>query len=224
MLERILTENKNHFSGILPFQLYSDDIFQLDLSVDNKELYNVDLTSTSKLESYIKDKLKAANKSIAMGGYAEDRLIYRKSSLFGNDENARSIHLGIDIWCDANTSILSPFDGIIHSFKNNNNFGDYGPTIIVEHQLNEHTFFTLYGHLSKKSLEGLEPGNKIVKGEKIAELGNEKENGNWPPHLHFQVITDMGTKNGDFPGVCSQKEKNQFLIICPNPALILNIK
>ncbi|PLX04105.1 MAG: peptidase M23 [Marinilabiliales bacterium] len=224
MLEKILIENKNNFSGILPFQLKTEDIFQLDLSVDNQELYSVDLSSSSKLESYILDKVKSANKSIAIGGYAEDRIIYKKSSLFGDDADARTIHLGLDIWSEANTSIHSPLDGIIHSFQNNDNFGDYGPTIIVEHQLNEYTFYTLYGHLSKKSLDGLKQGKKVNKGDKIAELGNDKENGKWPPHLHFQLITDMESNYGDFPGVCSKKNMNHYLNICLNPELLLNIK
>lgn len=224
MLDKILLENKNKLAGIFPFQLKSRDIFHLDLSVDNQELFSVDLSSSSKLESYIKNKLKEANKSIALGGYAEDRLIYRKSSLFGNDENARTIHLGIDVWYDANTSILSPYDGIIHSFQNNNNFGDYGPTIIVQHQIDNYTFYTLYGHLSEASLEGLKPGNKVAKGDKIAELGDNTENGNWPPHLHLQLISDMEDKKGDFPGVCSKKDKNHYLNICHNPELILNIR
>lgn len=224
MLEKLLIENKNNLSGIFPFQLKAEDIFQLDLSVENKELYGVDLSSSSKLESYIINKVKSANKSIAMGGYAEDRLIYKKSSLFGDDEDARTIHLGIDIWYEANTSIHSPLDGVIHSFQNNDNFGDYGPTIIIEHQLNSYTFYTLYGHLSKNSIKGLKQGKKVTKGEKIAELGNDTENGNWPPHLHFQLITEMESNYGDFPGVCSKKNMNHYLNICINPELLLNIK
>ena len=30
-------------------------------------------------------------------------------------------------------------------------------------------------------------GNIIAKGEQIAEIGSQYENGNWAPHLHFQV-------------------------------------
>lgn len=65
---------------------------------------------------------------------------------------------------------------------------------------------------------------KINKGEKFAEIGNEKENGNWPPYLHFQVISDMFGKEFDFPGVSSLKNKSEFLELCPNPNLILNLQ
>ncbi|PLX10099.1 MAG: peptidase M23 [Marinilabiliales bacterium] len=224
MFQKVLKDNIADSLGVLAFQLKETDIFRLDLSVDNEELHQIDLSSTNKLGEYINSRIKKSNKKLAVGGYAEDRLIYRKSSHFGKDEDARTIHLGIDIWCNEKTGIYSPIDGIIHSFKNNTNFGDYGPTIILQHSIGEYTFYTLYGHLSKNSLSRLAVGNKVSKGDKIAELGDDTENGNWPPHLHFQLIREMGDNYGDFPGVCSKKEKEKYLRICPNPELILNIK
>ena len=35
----------------------------------------------------------------------------------------------------------------------------------------------------------------------IARIGTTAENGGWPPHLHFQLITDLLDRHGDFPGV-----------------------
>ena len=66
----------------------------------------------------------------------------------------------------------------------NNNFKyDYGPTVILEHKINNYKFFTLYGHLNKKCLNKLKVGQNIKKGEWIGEIGDYKINGNWPPHL-----------------------------------------
>ena len=79
----------------------------------------------------------------------------------------------------------------------------------------------MYGHLSKKDLIGLDVGKKIEKGELIAHFGEEPENGNWPPHLHFQVMTDLLGWKGDFPGVCKKSEKDFYASICINPNLIL---
>jgi hypothetical protein len=50
-----------------------------------------------------------------------------------------------------------------------------------------------------------------------------QENGQWPPHLHFQVIIDMEFKKGDYPGVCKLNEKEKYLRNCPNPDLILQM-
>lgn len=213
----ILRKHKADFHPIFPFDLHRMKICYLNLSVDNPELENYDILSLNGLQTYIDASLKKSNADICIGGYLEDRLIYRKSQHFGNDENARSIHLGIDIWSPAGTLLFAPFDSRVHSFQINDNFGDYGPTIILQHNIEGQTFHSLYGHLSKDSLEGLEQGMPISKGEQFASLGSENENGNWPPHLHFQIIRDMENKLGDYPGVCSKIEKEKFQANCPNP-------
>jgi murein DD-endopeptidase MepM/ murein hydrolase activator NlpD len=112
-------------------------------------------------------------------------------------------------------------EALVHSFQNNTAWSDYGPTIILEHSLSNQRFFTLYGHLSLESLEGLYEGKRIEKGEKIAEFGNYPINGDWSPHLHFQIILDLLGKKGDFFGVCTPQEQEVFAKICPNPNLIL---
>ena len=72
-------------------------------------------------------------------------------------------------------------------------------------------------------LEGLYEGKNIEAGEKIAEFGNYPINGNWSPHLHFQVITDVMGKKGDFPGVCEPSRKDEYAKICPNANLLLGL-
>jgi murein DD-endopeptidase MepM/ murein hydrolase activator NlpD len=132
--------------------------------------------------------------------------------------------LGVDIWTQAGTTIFAPMPGKIHSFADNQGFGNYGPTIILEHLLNDLTFYTLYGHLAKKDLINLQDGQCIEKGEKIGEIGNFPENGDWPPHLHFQVMTDMLSYLGDFPGVAAPSTFDLFSKICINPNWILNLE
>jgi murein DD-endopeptidase MepM/ murein hydrolase activator NlpD len=83
-------------------------------------------------------------------------------------------------------------------------------------------FHTLYGHVSLSDLAQLHEGQYINRGEIIAHFGDFNENGNWPPHLHFQVIGDMYSKKGDFPGVCAISEQEKYLSNCPDPNFILN--
>ncbi|MBN2663588.1 MAG: peptidoglycan DD-metalloendopeptidase family protein [Bacteroidales bacterium] len=222
MITNLLKKYKSNFANIFNFDLNEIEVYDFDFSVKNEELYPLDLLDTDILTFYVNSKLQDHNCNVGIGGYAEDRLIYKRSSHFGSGKNARSIHLGIDIWTEAATPIFAFMDSKIHSFKNNNNFGDYGPTIILEHEIENVKFYSLYGHLSKASLNALEKGQYIKKGQKIAEIGNDKENGQWPPHLHFQLITDLLGKTGDFYGVCSTSEKDKFLSLCPNPKIILN--
>jgi peptidoglycan LD-endopeptidase LytH len=197
---------------------------RLDFSVSNTALAGRNLSDTKVFSSFVFDEMLTNNSCVGIGGYGENRVIYRQREHFGIEAAvARSIHLGTDIWTDAGQPVFCPLDGQIHSFAFNNNYGDYGPTIIIEHQLHGLNFFTLYGHLSINALDDLHSGRRIRSGEQIGELGNPSENGDWPPHLHFQIITDMGGRYGDFPGVSSKQEGAFYLSICPDPNLILRV-
>lgn len=128
----------------------------------------------------------------------------------------------MDISLKPNTPIFAPLDGRIHSFKNNDKPFDYGPTIILEHELDDHVgFYTLYGHLSLSSLPDLSVGKIIKQGQVVGFIGEKSENGGWNPHLHFQVISDMENLVGDYPGVASKKDAPMMLKKCPDPQFIL---
>jgi murein DD-endopeptidase MepM/ murein hydrolase activator NlpD len=206
---------------ILGFNYRQKKFSVLNLTSDNKDLKDYDITAPENFQKYIDNVMKKQNTEFAIGKYDEDRTIYR-SELFGGKEK-RTIHLGLDIWVRPGIKVLSPFNGRVHSFANNSSKGDYGGTIILEYKLKNKIFWVLFGHLSLRSLEGLYEGKAIRKGEAFAEIGQSSENGFWPPHLHLQIILDLLGKKGDFFGVASQSERRFFLSICPNPNLILNI-
>ncbi|TAE35006.1 MAG: peptidase M23 [Cytophagales bacterium] len=200
----------------------------LDFSATNPDLDPnrqppLDLTNTATFTDYVFGKLREVGADVGIGGYNEHRVIYRRSEHFNQTEaQPREIHLGVDLWAEAGTPVYAPMDGVVHSFQDNNNFGDYGPTIILQHEVDGKPLSSLYGHLTRTSLEGLFEGKAIKKGEPIAQIGPFPENGDWPPHLHFQLMTDMLGKRGDFPGVCSLHDRAFYLSICPDPESILN--
>ena len=190
----------------------------IDLSSNNPELATFDTTSSKEWEQFMDDFLIKNHVKVAFGGYLEERNLYDRSSHFNQQQvEKRNIHLGIDFWCKVNSPIYAPFAGTIHSFQNNQNFGDYGPTIILEHDLNTQIFYTLYGHLSLKSIENLEIGKQINEGEIIGYLGASTVNGDYAPHLHFQIIKDLQNNFGDYPGVCSKKDVEFYKQNCLNP-------
>ena len=201
-----------------------DNYIPLDFTANNPELATIDLVDTAKFSEYIFDKIYSGGAKMGIGGYMENRVIYRRSEHFSTtDEVQRNIHLGIDLWAEAGTPVFAPLAGRVHSFKNNANFGDYGPTIILEHIYEGKPLYTLYGHLSLESLDGLYKGKPILAGGKIAEIGDYPINGDWPPHLHFQVMTDLLGMHGDFPGVCAAEDKEKFEKICLNPDFLLGL-
>ena len=221
---KILKENRDFFSRIIDIEFTDKNVHVFDFSEKNLDLYEIDLDNTDELTNYVFSNLKKEKKKVGVGGYLEDRLIYKRSKHFDGDGEPRSIHLGIDIWVDSGIPIFSPLPGVIHSFKNNEKFGDYGPTLIIEHLIEGETFYTLYGHLSVDSIENKKKGQQVRRGDEIAKIGDETVNGGWPPHLHFQVITDMLGNEGDFPGVAPPSAKEYFHKLCIDPNYILKIK
>jgi len=221
---QILKDNRDFIAKIMDVDFSDKNVYVFDFTENNSELYSLDLDDTNAFTEYVFNTLKKEKKGVGVGGYGEDRLIYKRSKHFDGEGEPRSIHLGMDIWINENTPVFAPLPGIIHSFKNNSTFGDYGPTIIIEHLIEKVTFYTLYGHLSLDSITGLEKGKLIRRGDEIARVGNQLVNGNWPPHLHFQIITDMLGNEGDFPGVAPPSAKEYFMDLCIDPNLILKIK
>ena len=186
----------------------------LDLSPDG-DIYSGDprITDTETLGKAINEILKNANADVAIGRYNEPRLIYN-SEMFARNaaptSERRTIHIGLDLFASADTPIHALLDGVIEAFANNTDPLDYGPVIVLRHELERQTFYTLYGHLSLESLQGKQKGQVIKKGESFATFGDAPINGNWPPHLHLQILLDDLGLSTDFPGVTYPSEREAF--------------
>jgi murein DD-endopeptidase MepM/ murein hydrolase activator NlpD len=209
---------------VLDAKLSYDKYTAIDLSETNQTLNAVDVSSSAQLGIYINNHLNKHKALVAYGGYLEIRNIYKRSHHFhGQAEKERNIHLGMDLWCKAGTPIYAPLDGIVHSFNNNINYGDYGPTIILKHIISGVEFYTLYGHLSLDSIKNLKVGKVFKQGDNIGTLGDASVNGDYPPHLHFQIIKDIQSYKGDYPGVCSKQDITFYRTNCPDPNLLLKL-
>lgn len=222
-LERSLQNNNIDFISILetfPKECYTP----LDLSIENPSLVNVDITDVTACQGYIDSIVKQSGAEVAYGGYLEQRNLYSGNGHFSASVDNRNIHLGVDFWAKAGTRVSVPLEGKVHSFRNNAISGDYGPTIVLEHILNGIKFHTLYGHLSVASLNGLFKGKIFNRGDILATLGSPDINVNYAPHLHFQVIEDMGKHQGDYPGVSTTKDLEFYARNCPNPNFLLKVE
>ncbi|KAI8823208.1 pyridoxal phosphate-dependent transferase [Chytriomyces cf. hyalinus JEL632] len=165
---------------------------------------------------------------IGIGRYNEPRCIYYDSRYRRDgDEGSewRTVHLGLDLFCPAGSKIVSPFPARVHSVIDNAEALDYGPTIFLQHTIpstnnNEDIhFWTLYGHLDPECLTRLQVGQTLAAGDLVAHVGKPDRNGGWPEHLHFQVITDLLSDNGDFPGVAFPEEIDVWKSLSPDPTL-----
>jgi 4-aminobutyrate aminotransferase-like enzyme/Ser/Thr protein kinase RdoA (MazF antagonist) len=171
-------------------------------------------------------EMKRAGATVGVGRYDEARGIY-VSRLFGSGGRAtderRTVHLGIDLFVEPGTQVRAPLPGVVHVLANNAAPQDYGPLVILRHEADGTPFFTLYGHLSEDALSGLAVGQRVEAGQTVGRVGAPPTNGDWPPHLHFQVILDLLEKDADFPGVAFPSQRAVWTSLSPDPNLLLRI-
>ena len=211
-LEQALSHHRSSFQPIIE-SLRPDNLITLDLTANNASLAAVDLTDTAAFDRWVQQQRQG---KIGIGGYLEDRVVYRRSEHYAGAE-PRSLHLGLDLWTEAGTPIHAPLPGTVHSVADNQGFGNYGPTVILKHHLAEHTFFTLYGHLSRASLRHWRAKQSVAAGAVVGHIGPYPENGDWPPHLHLQIIADLAAGQSDYPGVVTPAQRATYAALCPNP-------
>src|SRR5262249_5842720 len=174
-------------SPVIDQDLRTEPCHVFDLSVSSAFLgADPRDAETPALTEAIERKLKQVNCVVGIGRYDEPRLLYT-SPLFDNSSNPtgerRTVHLGIDLFVPAGSNGYAPIDGTVHTVANNPAPLDYGHVVILKHALpGPGEFFTLYGHLSRKTLTDLSVGQRVAKGQLVAKIGAEHENGGWPPH------------------------------------------
>lgn len=209
------------YAQITPFDFTKETYAVLDFSAKNEDLKDLDLENIEVFNAYVFNVLAKSEAKVGIGGWLEKRVIYDTKEHFQGDE-PRCIHLGVDIWAKEYTPIFCPENCVVHSFQNNAGLGDYGPTIILQSTTSK--IFYLFGHLSVNSLNSMQNRKVVKKGEHFAEIGPYPENGNWPPHLHFQVMNSMEGLKGDFPGVCSEKDLEHYKSLCLDPYPLLGLE
>jgi peptidoglycan LD-endopeptidase LytH len=221
---QVLRRYAQNFHPVVPFTPGKDSLLKMDFTQANRELSPEMIGDTPAFSVYVKQLLEKAHARYGIGGYNEHRTVYARSAHFDGKDEPRRLHLGVDIWGPAGTPVYAFMGGMVHAVAFNDNYGDYGATLILLHQLDGMAFYTLYGHIGLEDIRQLSDGQYLVRGQEIAHFGEPAENGHWPPHLHFQVIVEMGVKYGDYPGVCKFSEREAYLQNCPDPDLILQME
>jgi len=205
-----------------------NEVHRLDLSVSSSWLGHEKDFNDLDFFQYKLNALQAEHPSkLLAGGYLEPRPIYTTSSYdkIGNKgRESRSIHLGIDFWLPAATPVHALFDGEVVTAVNDAGDKEYGGLVILRHWEEGLEFYTLYGHLSVDTATRHTLGAHINSGDVIGELGDWPGNGNWVPHLHFQLMLSMLDYKTDFPGVGYFNQLKVWKSLCPDPNLLFKLK
>lgn len=100
-----------------------------------------------------------------------------------------SSHLGIDISGGSSPDIIASYDGIVYSVvnkKGNSKSPDYGTHVILQHNYNGETLYTIYGHMKYNSIpSNITKGAKVTAGTKIGIMGDTGYS--FGTHLHFEM-------------------------------------
>ncbi len=224
-----LWAGKNNFSlkELFP-SVNSEVILPIDLSVSSSWVGHQEEFNDLDFLQFKLDQLQKENSGkIMAGGYLEPRALYGTSSYDkqGNKgRESRTVHLGVDFWLPAKTPVHALLDGEVIIAVNDAGDKEYGGLIILKHELPSLEFYTLYGHLTVASATKNKAGDKIKKGDCIGLLGNYPENGNWAPHLHFQLLLSLLGYENDFPGVAYYNQVDTWKGLCPDPNLLFKNK
>lgn len=108
----------------------------------------------------------------------------RLSSPYGIRTNPTAagyeFHTGIDLANPSGTPIVATayamVDRVVHGTTG------YGKYIVLRHDMNGMTFYSLYGHLSRIDVQ---PGQRVNKGQQIGAMGSTGRSTG--PHLHFEI-------------------------------------
>lgn len=221
-LSSLLDYYTHHFGPVLPASIQWGA--NVVLNMNEPYWQNAHQCTLQELIDKTAYLLECHNAQLAIGRYGEDRrFLYQRSDLFQHNRALRSIHLGMDLTLLYSCPVYAPYKGVVHSFADHDCPGDYGPTIILQHTLQDVVFYTLYGHLSKQSLKKCQVGQIVQKGECLGALGEPEVNGGWPIHLHFQIIKNLHGFHSGYPGVVEPNRAGAELANCPDPDKILSI-
>ena len=225
-----LDAGRDTFAPLLGTPLPASDVHVHDFSVSSVTIGSIDdWRDQRRFSNLVEAELAQAGARVGIGRYDEVRAIYT-TDLFRIDGNDgpewRTVHLGIDVGAAPGTAIHAPIDGIVHSLRNNDAPGDYGPTVVLEHPAtSDHpVFWTLFGHLNHETLQRLKVGQQVRAGDVVGWLGDVTVNGGWWPHVHVQVICDLLGRSGDFQGVARPNERSVMLSVSPDPTPLLRLQ
>lgn len=229
-VQAALQSHQQELHSILSEELQQRGGHQLNFAANDPNTDGLNISEPEVVQPFIQTQLEVHNVDYLFGGYNTERATYHSDLFDGDGEgnqvdpaDVRNIHLAFDVWLQPGTPIHAPLPATVYSVHNNNYHLDYGPTVILEHELDGLTFWSLYGHLQTETLNNIQNGQRLEAGEQFAWIGDSHENIGWTPHLHAQILTDLDGNTVDFPGLCSQNSREYYTTLCPDPALLFNL-
>ena len=182
-VQRWLDRNGHRFQPVFRKPMTTANLTVLDLTAGgpNDNLSMAALYDEAALASYAHRPIRRGPRRLPFGGVRDRR-----------PEERRTIHVGIDLFAPAAKAVLAPLEAVVAQIG-----CDLVPRVSGASSCSSTAPTTTFpsGPCSvtsrPPSAQHLAVGQRVPAGEVIARLGRPDENGEWPPHLHFQVMTDL---------------------------------
>jgi murein DD-endopeptidase MepM/ murein hydrolase activator NlpD len=160
------TYNTQYINGLQKKMVTPPKSFYDRIKKENKSIKLIRNLNTE--VNFIFQEFILPTKGIVTGVFGSQRILNGKP---------RRPHYGIDIAASKGTSVIAPIDSIVRMAEKDLYFT--GGTIILDHG---HGVTSVYSHLS---LININVGDKVIKGQKIAEVGSSGRSTG--PHLDWRV-------------------------------------
>ncbi len=221
-----LGQHAESLSSPLEVQLTPDSVSPFDWSVTSPHVAHPDSGDTVADATVAGEELlRRAGAIVGLGCWGEPRLVYATPEYdlpTNGPPRTRTVHTGVDLSCRPGTAVLALYGGVVERIDDDAVEGGYGPVVTLRHEADDLVFWSLYGHLARHD-RPVEIGDAVATGQRIGSVGEAQENGGWPPHLHFQLMTDTLDLDRPFPGVAAPDEWEVWAQICPSPAAALRL-
>ena len=187
------------------------------------------LNGPSESWEWMQAQMDAAHAQVIVGRYDEDRSCYAGEQFHTDAPEPRSVHTGIDLFIADETPVHAMLPGTVETVVDNDMPYDYGPTVVLRHVTGDGTpFWVLYGHLARRTLTHVRPGQEVVAGEVVGFIGDHTVNGGWAPHVHLQIMTDLMADpeygfDGNFEGAGEPSRMAIWKSIVPDANLLVRL-
>jgi len=118
--------------------------------------------------------------SCSYGGWFEDRSILWRGHYMKEDH---AFHLGVDLTVPTHSRVYSPGQGtVVEVWRDEDMNGGWGGRIIIRLKPRVYVILAHFGKMAVRE------GQEVAQGAYIGSVGSPRENGNWFPHLHVQMV------------------------------------
>ena len=181
-----------------------------------------DTTDFTALQSAVSNVLALNRASWGIGKYLEPRptLLRHYPQMI---RERRIYHAGVDITASPGTPIFSPLDATVFRAGKEEGLGNYGGFVILQHVLDDETFYSFYGHLHTP--HRVKEHDVIARGQLFAAIGDGSDSGGWFTHTHVQILTERAVaEKRVLQGYVAAEDLPCIDMLFPSPYPLLRIQ